>query len=127
MRALLTCAAVMACGLTWPGLVHAEDTAAACRNAVDDDRDGLVDCADPSCSLFVFCAPAAGPTVTSAERAEGPEPEPVFALTVNVGGAATFGPSLGVELRKVSTTLRQVRYEFSERCSPAMPWASRVG
>ena len=87
----------------WSTVVHAEDTAADCRDGADDDRDGLVGCADPGCSLFVFCAPPAGRTVASVERAEGPEPEPVFALTVNLGGAATFGPSLGVELGGVVT------------------------
>lgn len=33
-----------------------ENTSAACRNGMDDDRDGLADCAEPDCAEFTFCA-----------------------------------------------------------------------
>lgn len=33
----------------------------ACANARDDDGDDLIDCADPSCRLFPWCAPDGGP------------------------------------------------------------------
>jgi hypothetical protein len=32
-----------------------ENTAAACRNGIDDDGDGLTDCDDPDCADFIFC------------------------------------------------------------------------
>ena len=31
-----------------------------CDNGIDDDNDGLVDCADPDCSAFADCTPPAG-------------------------------------------------------------------
>jgi hypothetical protein len=34
-----------------------ETTAEACRNAADDDEDSLLDCDDPDCAAFAFCAP----------------------------------------------------------------------
>ena len=36
-----------------------EDNAAACRDNEDNDGDGLTDCADDECELFVFCADTA--------------------------------------------------------------------
>lgn len=44
-------ALVAAC--TAPRIV--EDTAAACSNRLDDDGDGLVDCADPACARTTAC------------------------------------------------------------------------
>jgi len=35
-----------------------ENTAAACSNGADDDRDGAPDCSDLECRFFVFCAQA---------------------------------------------------------------------
>lgn len=35
-----------------------EDTAAACGNGLDDDADGLADCADPECQQQPSCAPS---------------------------------------------------------------------
>lgn len=35
-----------------------ENTATACSNGVDDDRDGAPDCSDLECRYFVFCAQA---------------------------------------------------------------------
>ncbi len=38
------------------GMGTPENTATACQNGLDDDRDGLDDCVDPDCADFVFCA-----------------------------------------------------------------------
>lgn len=45
------------------GGVAAENTAAACQNAADDDGDGHTGCADQDCWDFVFCAAQVSDTV----------------------------------------------------------------
>ncbi len=39
----------------------AENTPSACRDGADNDGDGHLDCFDPDCADFVFCAPTAPP------------------------------------------------------------------
>lgn len=48
---------------------------AACSNGLDDDRDMLVDCADPACRLFPWCTGAgdAGPTDAATVDASAPD------------------------------------------------------
>jgi hypothetical protein len=53
----LSLAAVLLLGVVCPALAQ-ENTAAACSNGADDDRDGAPDCSDLECRFFVFCAQA---------------------------------------------------------------------
>ena len=56
-----------------PDVGTAETTASLCRDAIDDDGDGLTDCADPDCASF--CRPdAASPDIGHADT--GPDPVP---------------------------------------------------
>ncbi len=56
--------ALLALAVTWtacddnskPTTGNTEVTAAACRDGVDNDDDGLTDCDDPDCQGFTFCA-----------------------------------------------------------------------
>ena len=60
-----------ACDGTPPPPVQEE----ICDNGIDDDNDGLVDCADPDCGSFAACTPppsdCAAPTGLSARRGKG--------------------------------------------------------
>src|SRR5687767_10016725 len=47
-----------------------ENTPEACRDGRDNDGDGHLDCADPDCGLFVFCAPS--------KSAAPPPPAPYY-------------------------------------------------
>ncbi len=48
----------------------AEDTLAACQDGRDQDGDGLTDCADPDCQVFVACAARpAGPDAAPGDAA----------------------------------------------------------
>src|SRR5262245_16318985 len=41
--------------LSIAGVSKAENTLAACTDGIDNDGDGLTDCADPDCRAFVVC------------------------------------------------------------------------
>jgi hypothetical protein len=60
----------------------AENTPGACQDGVDNDGDGLADCADQDCSLFIFCAtpPVQPPApVPPSPPAPAPAPAPAAA------------------------------------------------
>jgi hypothetical protein len=61
-----------------PSIRQAENTAEACKNGLDDDHDGYVDCADQDCGLFVFCANAS----------KGMAPPPPLDTTPSDSGAS---------------------------------------
>ncbi len=47
------------CISTFCGGTASENTDSACSDGIDNDEDGLVDCADPNCATTVPCAPPA--------------------------------------------------------------------
>jgi hypothetical protein len=46
----------------------AEETGAQCSDGIDNDGDGLIDCADPSCATAAACTPDAAPVSDGAAR-----------------------------------------------------------
>ncbi|MFH1434411.1 MAG: hypothetical protein ABIJ56_01725 [Pseudomonadota bacterium] len=56
-----------------------ENTAELCRDEIDNDMDGLIDCDDPDCAELVFCAPAAPSTEPDpAPAVPVPAPKPIL-------------------------------------------------
>ncbi len=55
MLVIVACLGAIA-GCTSRTAAAAESTAAECSNGSDDDRDGLIDCADRACTMYAFCA-----------------------------------------------------------------------
>ncbi len=68
---------------------------AACSNGIDDDGDGLVDCADPTCRLFSFCLSEAdaghAADAGDASLACGDTADLVIVLDVSSSMTATIG------------------------------------
>jgi hypothetical protein len=66
-------AAILATGMAHAQEAPAEETASQCKDGIDNDGDGLMDCSDPGCRLFVFCIqPASGEGPQSTEAAAVP-------------------------------------------------------
>lgn len=59
----------------------AESSTQSCTDGVDNDNDGLVDCADPSCRYVFACSKAARRSREDAVRAQTPEQPLVPATT----------------------------------------------
>ncbi|MDI7269816.1 MAG: hypothetical protein QME96_17640, partial [Myxococcota bacterium] len=81
--------AVVACAAGHAATARAttfENTAAACRDGLDNDADGHVDCADQDCWEFVFCRPAVPPAPTApAAPAALPPPPSLAPLPAGAG------------------------------------------
>jgi hypothetical protein len=51
-----------------------EDTVATCSDGVDNDSDGLIDCADPGCGVFAMCASTDAGPIDGGPLDGGPPP-----------------------------------------------------
>lgn len=76
----------------------AEATEAACRDRIDDDGDGAIDCADVECAAFVFCARASDARVSPRVAADETETRSLVWLQVwgAVMWAVVYGVGIGV-------------------------------
>jgi len=87
MRAVagILLAALLPCRAAAAGAA-AENTAAACSDRIDNDGNGLVDCADPGCGRLIFCA----------RNAAAPAPEEAPPTFKKISGGLGIYGSLGI-------------------------------
>ncbi len=91
-------------------VVQAENTAAACQDGVDNDRDGHVDCQDQDCGMIVTCANA-GP------RLPGPlPPRPVRSVGTGRGMAVSgiIVSSIGLAMMTAAVVVGSLDVEGSD-------------
>ena len=80
-----------------------ENTLAGCRDGMDNDADGHVDCDDQDCEIYAMCvtAPAAAPAAT--------RPTPVFSNMRQLKAARHARQITPAEYHKAWQALRQAR------------------
>jgi hypothetical protein len=81
--------AVLGCGSVDE---DAETSAGTCQDGQDNDADQAIDCADPDCARFVFCAPA---EASAAECADGEDNDADQAIDCADPDCAVFAACAG--------------------------------
>jgi len=91
-----------------------ENDIASCSNGRDDDEDTLVDCADPTCSLFAFCGTDAGTPdggVDASFDAFGldvPDAPPTCAAPLDIALVLDVSSTMGAELIAIQAALPSI-------------------
>jgi hypothetical protein len=93
---LVTTLFLVACSTPPP----TESSIDECSNGRDDDGDGLIDCADPACRVYVFCLGGDAGTADAGERDAAPRPDGALCeRTVDVVLVVDVSSSMDPELR----------------------------
>lgn len=102
-----------------------------CTNDVDDDADGAIDCADPSCAVDVACVPSVVYTIESPADVVHPNETSSFDIDA-VDLEYEFVPKAGAETAILEGTwVARMGFHFTHTCAPALerepPGASTPG
>jgi hypothetical protein len=126
LRAALPAAALalVACN----GPTPTEIGEAACSNGVDDDRDMLVDCADPACRLFPWCTGSsdAGPPDAASVDATTFDAPGLDAAGLDAGPSVCAAPLDVVLVLDVSSSMGPDLAQVRDALGPIWDAAARV-
>jgi hypothetical protein len=105
VAALLALTSVLGTGCTNRGGTAREDDATECANGVDDDDDGMVDCAETACAVHVSCGGSGSDAGTDGGGGPGADVGPVDAAPFDAPPRECVDPIDVVFVLDVSTSM----------------------